>query len=219
MDEKNNSAENFFDILIRNEVIMETAPLYEQKEYIQPDDDYDFHAYRILLLIRICGTINEPFFSQYTIYGRGKFSFFDFLIRYPFYLKRVIDIEKKPMLLNNLNLESFETERALSPMIKYIRGPWDHRYDAILNYMVSKGLIKVEYNNFNKSKKAMCLTLTELGVRISELIIEEEPIWVDRMKIINTIFPKNTTNERIDGYIKKNFPSLMLGIEGESNVY
>lgn len=215
MEKKENPAEDFFDILIKNEIVMATVPLDEQKEYIQPDDDYDFHAYRILLLIRICGIINEPFFNHFTIYGRGKFSFFDFLIRYPFYLKRVIDIEKKPNLLDDLKLKSFETERALSPMIKYIRGPWDHRYDAILNYMVSKGLIKVEFTNFNKSKKAMCLTLTELGIEISEQIIKEEPVWVDRMEIINAIFPKNATNERIDGYIRKHFPSLMLGIEGE----
>ena len=215
MEKKENPAEDFFDILIKNEIVMATVPLDEQKEYIQPDDDYDFHAYRILLLIRICGIINEPFFNHFTIYGRGKFSFFDFLIRYPFYLKRVIDIEKKPKLLDDLKLKSFETERALSPMIKYIRGPWDHRYDAILNYMVSKGLIKVEFTNFNKSKKAMCLTLTELGIEISEQIIKEEPVWVDRMEIINAIFPKNATNERIDGYIKLHFPSLMLGIEGE----
>ncbi|UPG66089.1 hypothetical protein [Metabacillus endolithicus] len=100
-------------------------------------------------------------------------------------------------------------------MIKYIRGPWDHRYDAILNYMVSKKLIKVHFSNFNKSKKAMCLTLTELGIDISEQIIEEEPVWVSRMEIINAIFPKNATNERIDDYIRKHFPSLMLGIEGE----
>lgn len=215
MEKRESSTEDFFDILIKNDLVMDTAPLEKQKEYIQPDDDYDFHTYRILLLIRVCGIINKPFFSNYTIYGRGKFSFFDFLIRYPFYLKRLIDIEKKTKLLEGLKLKSFETERALSPMIKYIRGPWDHRYDAIFNYMVSKGLVKVEFTNFNKSKKAMCLTLTDLGIKISEQIIEEEPVWVDRMEIINAIFPKNTTNERIDGYIRKHFPSLMLGIEGD----
>lgn len=215
MEKRESSTEDFFDILIKNDLVMETIPLEKQKEYIQPDDDYDFHTYRILLLIRVCGIIKEPFFSNYTIYGRGKFSFFDFLIRYPFYLKRLIDIEKKPKLLEGLKLKSFETERALSPMIKYIRGPWDHRYDAIFNYTVSKGLIKVEFTNFNKSKKAMCLTLTDLGIQISEQIIEKEPVWMDRMEIINTIFPKNATNERIDGYIRKHFPSLMLGIEGD----
>lgn len=215
MEKKDSSFEDFFDILIKNDVIMETVPIEEQREYIQPDDDFDFHAYRILLLIRICGIINNHYFSKYTIYGRGKFSFFDFLIRYPFYLKRVIEIQNKPNLLDKLKLKSYETERAFSPMIKYIRGPWDHRYDSILSYMVSKRLINVHFSKFNQSKKAMCLTLTELGIGISEQIIEEEPVWVDRMEIINAIFPKNSTNERIEGYIKENFSSLMLGIEGE----
>ncbi|MED1649275.1 hypothetical protein [Bacillus pacificus] len=215
MRKKEMSPDDFFDILIKNNVIMETAPIEEQKEYIEPDDDYDFHAYRILLVIRVCGIVNEPYFSKYTIYGRGKFSFYDFLIRYPFYLKRVIEIKKKPKLMDNLKLKFYETERALSPMIKYIRGPWDHRYNSILNYMVAKGLISVHFSNFNKSKKAMCLTLTELGIKISGQIIEEEPVWVERMEIINEIFPKNTANERIEEYIKTYFPSLMLGIEGE----
>ena len=55
--------------------------------------------------------------------------------------------------MDNLKLKFYETERALSPMIKYIRGPWDHRYNSILNYMVAKGLISVHFSNFNKSKK------------------------------------------------------------------
>ncbi|OXS72072.1 ABC-three component system middle component 4 [Priestia filamentosa] len=215
MDNKENRAEEFFEILIKNQVTMEVAPLEDQKSYVEPDDDYDFHAYRILLLIRVCGLINRPFFSNYTIYGRGKFSFYDFLIRYPFYLKRIIEKQKKEQLMEDLKLREYETERALSPMIKYIRGPWDPRYDAILNYMVSKKIIKVHFSNFNKSKKAMCLTLTELGAEISEQIKERETDWVNRMEIINSVFTKKATNERIENYIKKNFPSLMLGIEGE----
>ena len=51
----------------------------------------------------------------------------------------------------------------------------------------------------------MCLTLTELGIKISGQIIEEEPVWVERMEIINEIFPKNTANERIEEYIKRIF--------------
>ncbi|AHX21937.1 hypothetical protein [Bacillus bombysepticus] len=215
MEKKDSSFEEFFDILIKNDVIMETVPLEEQMEYVQPDDDFDFHAYRILLLIRISGIINKNYFGSYTIYGRGKFSFFDFLIRYPFYLKRVIEIQNKPDLLDKLKLKSYETERALSPMIKYIRGPWDYRYDAILNYMVSKKLINVHFSKFSQSKKAMCLTLTELGIEISEQIIDEESVWVDRMEIINTIFPKNSTDERVERYIKTHFSSLILGIEGD----
>jgi hypothetical protein len=195
---------------------MEVTPLEEQTTYIQPDDDYDFHSYRILLLIRVCGLIKEPFFDNYTIYGRRKFSFYDFLIRYPFYLKKVIEIENKMHLINLLQLKKYETEQALSPMIKYIRGPWDHRYDSIFNYMISKNLIHVHFSKYTKTKKAFCLTLTPLGLEIAEKIKEIEINWVNRMEIINSIFPKNTTNERIEGYIKNHFPSLILGIAGDN---
>lgn len=215
MNKKEISPQEFFNLLIENNIIMEATPLNQQREYVQPDDDNDFHAYRILLLIRICGMTKESYFTNYTLYGRGKFSFYDFLIRYPFYLKRILESEKKKDLLEKLILQPFETEQALSPMIKYIRGPWDHRYTDILNYMVSKRLIKVHFSEYAKKKKALCLTLTELGTDIAEKIMEQEETWTNRMKMINQVFGLDATNDRIEKYIKKHYPWLMLGIEGE----
>ncbi|MGH0667020.1 hypothetical protein [Bacillus paranthracis] len=195
--------------------MMEAKPPSEQKEYIQPDDDYAFHTYRILLLVRMCGMIKEPFFENYTLYGRGKFSFYDFLIRYPFYLKKIIEIEKKTNLLENLTLQEFETEQAFSPMIKYIRGPWDPKYTNILNYMVSKRLVIVHVSDYAKNQKAMCITLTPLGTNMAEQIMLKEKEWVERMEIINQVFGLDARNERIEKYIRKEFPELVLGIKGD----
>ncbi|WP_246188019.1 hypothetical protein [Paenibacillus tengchongensis] len=201
----------FFEKLAKNNMIPETAPLEEQVVYLDPDDDFDFHAYRILLLIRICGIIKEPFFANHTIYGRRKFSFFDFLIRYPFYLQKVIEKSEKHHLFNILDIRSYETEEAFSPMIKYIRGPWDPRYESIFNYMICKNLIEVKFSNYSTSQKAFCISLTSLGLEISEQIRDIEKEWSTRMEIIGNIFSDNTTDNFIEKYVIKNFPELILG--------
>ncbi|MED1948705.1 MULTISPECIES: hypothetical protein [Brevibacillus] len=207
----------FFDALINNNVQMETVPPHLRTAYIDPDDDYDFHAYRILLLLRICGTKRDGFFSNPTIYGRRKFSFFDFLIRYPFYLMKAIDKSNKKYLASYINLNDYEKKMAFSPMIRYIRGPWDHRYDSIFNYMISKKLIDVKYDYFSKSQKAFLISLTPLGAEKADEIVEVEKEWKMRMETINKIFPSNATNDYIEKYVQKEFPSLILGYYGVSD--
>jgi hypothetical protein len=213
-DEEMNGLDEFFEALIENNVQMETVPIDKRTIYTDPDDDYDFHAYRILLLLRVCGTIREGFFNHFTIYGRRKFSFFDFLIRYPFYLLRVISKSNKEYLASYISLKDYEKERAFSPMIKYIRGPWDHRYDSIFNYMISKNLIEVKYDSYSKSQKAFFVSLTTLGTEKADEIKGIESEWVARMEAIRAIFPENATNEYIEKYVQNEFPSLILGFYG-----
>ncbi|WP_214626557.1 hypothetical protein [Paenibacillus agaridevorans] len=201
----------FFEKLANNSMVPEAASLEEQVVYVEPDDDFDFHAYRILLLIRTCGIIKEPFFNNYTIYGRRKFSFFDFLIRYPFYLQKVIQKSGKHYLLNIMHMQPYETEKAFSPMIKYIRGPWDPRYESIFNYMICKKLIEVKFSNYSIGQKAFCISLTSLGLEISEKIRDIEKEWSTRMDVISKIFADNTTENFMEKYIIENFPELILG--------
>ncbi|MFE4039627.1 ABC-three component system middle component 4 [Priestia sp. YIM B13489] len=215
MMEENNSLKKFFNYLRNHELKMETVPLKEQKDYQHPEDDFDLHAYRILLLILTCGILKPGYFNSYTIYGRGKFSFYDFLIRYPFYLEKALVIKNKKAYIKNLEIKSYETEEAFSPMVQYIRGPWDHKYPNILNYMVSKDLIAVNYSYFNKSQKAFCITLTNLGIEIAQEIKKEEPIWVKRMEAINALFKKNTQNQTVEQFVREHFPKLILGNAGE----
>jgi len=215
MTEERNSLKEFFNYLRHHDLKMETVPLKEQKDYQHPDDDFDFHAYRILLLIFICGILKPTFFDNFTIYGRGKFSFYDFLIRYPFYLEKALRIKNKEDKIKDLEIKHYETEEAFSPMIRYIRGPWDHKYPDILNYMVSKNLITVHYSYFNKSQKAFCITLTDLGLETAQKIQTEEPIWTKRMEAINAIFRKDAQNQTIEMFVREHFSTLILGNAGE----
>ena len=208
----------FFDILIDNNINMDMTPLDQQLNYVKPDDDFDFHAYRILLLLYICGS-TETLVSEYPVlFGRRKFAFFDFLIRYPFYLEKVLHIKKKTQWIDNLELKEYEKIEAFSQMIYYLRGPWDNSYDDIFNYMLSKELIELEFDKITKSgKKQFCLCLTETGLNTAIAIKKDEPLWTKRMSIINNVFPKKTTNEMIDKLIFKNFPELIIG--GVNDVY
>ncbi|MFC9600199.1 hypothetical protein ACFTQL_20370 [Peribacillus butanolivorans] len=208
----------FLKILANNNVSMEMEPLERQINYVKPDDDYDFHTYRILLLINVCGHDKTSVSNKPVLYGRRKFAFFDFLIRYPFYLQKVIEISNKVDLESKLQLSEHEKIEAFSPMIHYLRGPWDKRYDQIFSYMVSKNLVDIKFTNVTpKGKKQFCILLTDLGLDISEEIKTMEILWKERMEIINAIFPKKTTNERIDTYIFTHFPELILG--GGKDVY
>jgi hypothetical protein len=215
MTEERNSLKEFFNYLRHYDLKMETVPLKEQKDYQHPDDDFDFHAYRILLLIFICGILKPTFFDNYTIYGRGKFSFYDFLIRYSFYLVKALRIKNKENEIKDLEIKPYETEEAFSPMIRYIRGPWDHKYPDILNYMVSKNLITVHYSYFNKNQKAFCITLTDLGLETAQKIQIEEPIWAKRMEAINALFRKDAQNQTVEMFVRENFSTLILGNAGE----
>lgn len=215
MTEERNSLKEFFNYLRSHDLKMDTIPLEQQKDYLHPDDDFDFHAYRILLLVFICGILKPAIFNNYTIYGRGKFSFYDFLIRYPFYLEKALRIKNKDGIIADLGIKPYETEEAFSPMIRYLRGPWDHKYPDILNYMVSKSLITVHYSYFNKSQKAFCITLTDLGLETAQKIQVEEPIWTKRMEAINVLFRKDAQNKTVETFVREHFSTLILGNAGE----
>lgn len=215
MTDEKSSIKEFFDYLRRNDLRMDATALKDQKDYQHPDDDFDFHAYRILLLIFVCGILKPSYFDNYTIYGRGKFSFYDFLVRYPFYLEQALRIKNKENGIKELKIKPYETEEAFSPMLRHIRGPWDHKYPDILNYMVSKDLINVHYSFYNSSKKAFCITLTNLGVEVAKKIQKEEQIWTKRMEAINTLFRKDAQNQTVEMFVREYFPTLILGNAGE----
>lgn len=211
--EENNS---FFKILIENNISMEVKSLESQFTYIKPDDDYDFHSYRILLLIYICGIQNIAISDFKLIYGRWKFAFYDFLIRYPFYMEKTIKVKipqkKQNAFLEKLDINSFETTIAFSEMSNYLRGPWDHNYYNIFAYLASKDLLKISHEKVTpKGTNVFCIYLTELGTNTAMKIFQFEDLWCNRMQLINEIFKENTSDNYIDRFIGKEFPELKIG--------
>ena len=85
------------------------------------DDILEFHAARLLLLFRICGTANR-------IDGLTKMAKLDFFVRYPDFFARAC------------RTEGFQCDNLYrvieSSMIRFHYGPWDQRYYHILAYIL-----------------------------------------------------------------------------------
>lgn len=214
---RNEDINRMFDLFATNNVAIAVRPESERKELVFPDDDADFHAYRILLLLYTCGIIKSEVTAHQLIYGRAKFSFYDFLIRYPIYLRKVINLKaakaKRNALLLQLNLTDYERAIELSSMINYIRGPWDHNYYNVFAYMTSKRLIEINYKKITDSgQRQFCINLTDTGSNISAQITEIEKGWTERMKIINELFREDASNRAIENFIKQYFPELTIGV-------
>ena len=112
---------------------------------ILADDVLEFHALRLLLLFKVCGTANR-------IDGLTKMAKLDFFIRYPVFFVEVSRYlgDKKAVVPRSPVVES--------SMVRFHYGPWDQRYYHILSYLEAKGLLAVqrEGNTFQ-------FALTRLG--------------------------------------------------------
>lgn len=107
------------------------------------DDIVEFHAARMLLLLRICG-------SKGIVRGLTKMAKLDFFVRYPQFFSVVCEELKKEV--------DVPADVVESRMVRYHYGPWDQRYYHLLAYLKSRGLIRVE-----KKGSAFDLILTALG--------------------------------------------------------
>ena len=94
------------------------------------DDLLEFHAARLLLLFKVCGTAGR-------IDGLTKMAKLDFFVRYPEFFQQVRRYLGKGSAIGpDLPRES--------SMIRFHYGPWDPRYYHILAYLEAKGLLEVE---------------------------------------------------------------------------
>jgi len=138
---------------------------------IVADDVLEFHAARLLLLIRYCGVRNRVA-KEYRIQGLTKMAKLDFFIRYPAFFKEVSTMDQ-------------EGARATcppeSPMIRYHYGPWDQRYYRVLAYLSAKGLISL-----SKDVTTVILSLTAEGKKAAETLAEEQS-YSNLLKHVNEV--------------------------------
>jgi hypothetical protein len=91
------------------------------------DDLIEFHASRLLLLLRICGTDGK-------LDSLTKMAKLDFFARYPSFFRRITHAEST----------TAREDAIESAMVRFHYGPWDHRYYDVLGYLVARGLVELE---------------------------------------------------------------------------
>ncbi|MBC3540424.1 hypothetical protein ACFSC6_11080 [Rufibacter sediminis] len=138
------------------------------------DDLIEFHASRILLILRICGQKDKAR-KQYKITGLTKLAKLDFFVRYPEFFRRLA----KRLDLAELNIEN-HTGGIESRMIRFHYGPWDQRYYQLLPYLEARSLISVE-----KDKTAFTFFLLEKGQHITDQLLEDSDFELLKHNLFN----------------------------------
>lgn len=167
---------------------------------ILADDVLEFHAARVVLLIRLCGTSNR-------IDGLTKMAKLDFFVRYPQFFA---------VICQKLGLSVEPTIATVeSSMLRFHYGPWDKRYYHVLAHLESKELIQVTQDG-----KQLQLRLTDLGKETADRLGQKETFQqltahmksVKKVlgtksgsslkKLIYQVFEKEVANRLMDEVIK-----------------
>ena len=143
---------------------------------LSADDILEFHAARILLLLKFCGVTGR-------IDGLTKLAKLDFFVRYPeFFEIAKASVRPEPLVSEHQSGGSPDVE---SIMIRHHYGPWDKRYYHILAVLEAKALVYVV-----KDGRSFTLQLSKLGEqRVSALAAKSSfKDVILRMKDVKKIF-------------------------------
>ena len=156
---------------------------------------------RLLLLIAAFSRRNN------VLEGRTKLAKLDFLLRYPIYFERALQI-RRPQLGSPLPHHQPDVE---SRMVRYRYGPWDPAYYALLGRLIGKGLVRpVPF------KRGIGYRATEKGHTIASAL-QREPAWLDvaqRVAALRQHF--NLTGAGLKKFIYENFPEVTRASWGRS---
>lgn len=119
------------------------------------DDLLEFHAARLLLLLRICGVSNR-------VDGLTKLAKLDFFARYPsFFASACAAVgTSAPPVLDGIE----------APMVRHHYGPWDKRYYHILAFLEGAQLVAVAV----QANGSYRFTLTADGVSKADILRQSE---------------------------------------------
>lgn len=133
---------------------------------ILADDMTEFHAARLLLLVRVCGANDR-------LRGLTKMAKLDFFVRYPQFFEVVCRVLYKDV--------GHFTGTMESSMIRYHYGPWDQRYYDVLAYLRARNLVKV-----TKEGSTLDLILTPMGKETASILSEDDVFaeLVERMRLV-----------------------------------
>lgn len=122
----------------------------------------DLHLARLIILMSKIG--GKP---SGVVDGIMKLAKLDFLLRYPVYLERVLNLVGGRSL--QIPGELHEWDNVESKMIRFRYGPWDPRYRRWIGLMVAKGLAVT----FLRGRTVM-VSLTTRGQKVAEELSAQE---------------------------------------------
>lgn len=149
---------------------------------LSADDIVEFHAARLLLLLKLCGTSGR-------IDGLTKMAKLDFFARYPeFFEIARRALEQATSLPSNDAPDESPVESA---MVRHHYGPWDKRYYHVLAYLEAKGLIAI-----SKPGKAYQIALTNVGSARASILQDRDSFapLVERMRAVKKTFGGKSGN-------------------------
>ena len=155
-----------------------------------PEDFIEFHASRLLHLVGYAGK-GRP--AQ--IEGRRRFSFYDFLLRFPVCFEKAAGIFSVQGAFEDYELHNID-----SKMIQHIGGPWDQRYYDILAYLMARKMILLS----GDSGWNIALTLAGVAV-LKKLETPENEKLRKRCRLLKDLFG-GYSEKRLQGFIDKHFP-------------
>jgi hypothetical protein len=140
------------------------------------DDVLEFHAARLLLLFRLCGTASR-------IDGLTKMAKLDFFVRYPEFFRKVCERLGVRSRISQTTVES--------SMVRFHYGPWDPRYYHLLSYLEAKGLLTV-----SQVGKQFQLRLTDPGKEVADTFANDPAFasLTDHMKEVKRALGEKSGN-------------------------
>lgn len=158
----------------------------------------EIHLARMLILLKAFGGK----WGKKSINGLTKLVKLDFLLRYPKYLEKSLEI--KGISSDSANINEYEKKSVESKMVRFRFGPWDPRYRHFINSLVTRGLAQVEIRG-----RTIHINLTEKGVTIASKF-DEDGAYSD-MAARATLLKDNfdMAGTRLMDFIYANFPEIV----------
>jgi len=150
---------------------------------LSADDIVEFHAARLLLLIKFSGTAGR-------IDGLTKMAKMDFFARYPdFFAAARLASDSGANTADAIDVTSRHSVE--SAMVRHHYGPWDKRYYQVLSVLEAKGLVAI-----TKEGRSYQIALTNLGNEKAQMLASRSSFveLVTRMKEIKTAFGSKSGN-------------------------
>lgn len=170
--------------------------LLTELEQLESNDS--LHIGRLLILI---GEFSQSKNSK-GIEGLTKLAKLDFLLRYPVYLEKALEV--KELSISGLEISDSERISVESSMVRFRYGPWDSKHRRLINIMIGKGLLSIEVMS-----NTTHLKLTQRGIGLSEELGKTHS-FVDvknRAIILNHYF--DLPGGRLKDFIYATFPEII----------